>query len=181
MVFIVNGMPRAGKSTFVAMCRAYKGYKAAQEYSTVDYVKDLAMELGWNGEKTLRDRKFLSDLKALLTEWKDIPYQKTLEWIDVTYRRNASDYGLLHEDTCLFIHCREPEEIARFKKDLGDDCATILVRRSEVENAEQSNRSDSDVFDYDYDYTIVNNGSLDDLQNTVENFLWAIGQGERKW
>ena len=181
MVVVVNGMPRAGKSTFVAMCRAYKGHKAAQEYSTVDYVKELAMELGWNGEKTLRDRKFLSDLKALLTEWKDIPYQKTLEWIKLTYRRNASDYGLLHDDTCLFIHCREPEEIRRFKADLGDDCVTVLVRRAEVENEKQSNRSDSEVFNFEYDHTIVNNGTLDDLQRAAIDFLHAIGQGKQKW
>ena len=43
--------------------------------STVDFVKEVAKFCGWNGQKTPKDRKFLSDLKNILTQWNDIPYK----------------------------------------------------------------------------------------------------------
>ena len=76
---IINGMPMSGKSQFVEYClKILDDYGA--EISTVDFVKELAQEAGWDGVKRPKDRKFLSDLKDLLTEWGNIPYKKIIEF-----------------------------------------------------------------------------------------------------
>ena len=76
MIYVVNGAPRSGKDTFCSMIAKFMGEGYVRVYSTADYVKIIAATaFGWNGEKTPRARKFLSDLKDLLTEWNDIPFK----------------------------------------------------------------------------------------------------------
>ena len=50
--------------------------------STIDYVKDIAKVLGWDGTKTLENRRMLSDLKDLLTRWNDSPHQSVCNKIN---------------------------------------------------------------------------------------------------
>ena len=166
-LIIVNGMPTSGKSTFVEFCINKLG-RWGREISTVDFVKDIAKQAGWNGEKNLKNRKFLSDLKDLLTEWGDVPYKKIEEaYNDFNFELNQ--YGVEGHRAFLFVHCREPEEIQKFKDKLN--AKTVLIRRAAVENKEQSNHADSEVFNFDYDITIENNGNLKELRSKAEGFI----------
>ena len=54
---------------------------------------------------------------------------------------------------------------------------TVLIRRPTVENDNQSNHSDQDVFDYNYDYTIKNDGNLDDLTARAKQWLYFMQTG----
>lgn len=165
-VIVINGAPQSGKSTFVEMCKSFYSY--IDEFSTVDLVKRLAKQLGWNGEKTLKDRKFLSDLKDLLTEWNDIPFKDTEKFVTVVKMKNK----LKKCDGIIFIHCREPQEIDRLKKEFN--AITLLIRRDAAENQEVSCHSDRNVLNYEYDCVIENNGNLEDLKNKAYNFLKII-------
>lgn len=140
-------------------------------FSTVDCIKDIAKECGWNGEKTPEDRKFLSELKKLLTEWRDVPYQVMRREI-AKVRLLAEQYGIDHNKFVIFIHCREPKEIERFVKEY--DAMTLLVRRPDVETDNQSNSSDSGVLNYTYDVIIWNENSLDYLKLAAEMFVEKI-------
>ena len=76
-IFIVNGRGGAGKTSFEKMIveiAAAHNQKIAV-LSTIDYVKDIAKSIGWDGTKTLENRRMLSDLKDLLTRWNDSPHQ----------------------------------------------------------------------------------------------------------
>ena len=53
-VVIINGMPTAGKSQFVEYCLEKLGIWG-REISTVDFVKDIAKQAGWNREKNLKN------------------------------------------------------------------------------------------------------------------------------
>ena len=166
-VVIINGYPQSGKSTFVDMCKKSRK-KICFEISTVDYIKELAKELGWDGTKTPKNRKFLSDLKDLLAEWNDIPYQKVAKEIRII-KTQTKLYGGECEDFVVFIHCREPEEIARFKQDF--DATTVIVKRDASVEKEQFNHADLEVENFNYDVTILNNGTLDHLKLAAECFL----------
>lgn len=166
-VVVINGMPRSGKDTFVNFCLDELG-EYGHAFSTVDFVKEVAKHCGWSGQKTLKDRKFLSDLKDLLTEWNDVPYQQIRSEIAKIYLI-AEQYGLDHDKFVIFIHCREPEEIQRFVNEYK--AITVLMRRSEVEEDPQSNHSDSEVFNYNYDVTIHNENSLETLKLAANVFL----------
>ena len=163
MICVLNGQPRAGKSLFVQYCKEVAKDNMVFEYSTVDFVKLVAAACGWDGQKTPKDRKFLSDLKQLLTDWGDVPFKKTLAYID--------EIGRISSNAVVFIHCREPKEIQRFVDHFGNDCVTLLIRRDAVESNNQSNASDANVLDFDYDLTIFNNGTFEDLMNEAQGFI----------
>lgn len=134
----------------------------------MDFVKDIAKEAGWNGEKTLKNRKFLSDLKDLLTEWNDVPYNKIKDEYD-DFNLELEQYDVSHHKAFLFVHCREPQEIQKFKDRLN--AFTVLIRRESVESNKQSNHADSEVFNFNYDAVIDNNGSLQDLEEKAIGFI----------
>ena len=80
-IFITNGMARCGKDTFAKFLNEIT---PTMKYSSIDKVKDIARLCGWEGGKTERDRKFLSDLKMLISEYSDLPFLATKEKIDAT-------------------------------------------------------------------------------------------------
>ena len=159
-IFIINGKPRSGKDTFVEiLSKIYTDYTpegSVVNISSVDKIKEAAKILGWNGEKTGEARKFLSDLKALSTEFNDGPANYCYEQAEK-----------LKDNQLLFIHCREPEEIDKMKI---LDCFTVYVRRP-MNDENPTNRSDAEVTNYKYDYIIDNNGSLEDLESTSKLFM----------
>jgi len=68
----------------------------------------------------------------------------------------------------FFIHCREPEEIKKFKDALGEDCITTLVRRKSHKT--EGNHADENVENFDYDVVIDNNKSLEDFKNAAYEY-----------
>jgi dephospho-CoA kinase len=169
-IFVINGLPRSGKDTFVEFCQKHCNW--CLNVSTVDFVKKVANYCGWDGTKTPENRKFLSDLKDLLSEWDDIPYKKVYEEI-ILFQNRVRVYDFDPDtDAIAFIHCREPKEIERLCKELG--AQSLLITRGEVENNEQSNHADSEVFNYNYDYIISNDNSLQDLEDAAVRFLTGL-------
>ena len=71
-------------------------------------------------------------------------------------------------DNVLFLHIREPEEIKRAVKEFN--AKTILVTRNSVEQI-MSNMADANVYNYEYDYTIHNDGTIEDLKKVAEQFV----------
>lgn len=174
-VVVVNGRPGCGKTTFEQICRNFCATNSVHFQgerttlvvitSTVDFVKKIAVSCGWDGTKTPENRKFLSDLKALLTSWNDLPYKEIQ-----TEAHRLDKWGCYKNyDWILFVDCREPEEIQKLKERLN--ATTVLIRRPDVEENETSNRSDAEVFSYDYDLTIFNNSDIINLENEAKKFI----------
>ena len=171
-VVIVNGKPGVGKSEFerqcVAQCNLFHrtaGFSLGRDLwidvtSTVDFVKEIALECGWDGTKTLENRKFLSDLKDLLTQWNNVPYKM------IVNRANSLPSNM---DWIMFVDCREPAEIQKLKE--GLNATTMLVRRPGDEETETSNHADAGVFNYEYDLTIENNSDIIDLAKKAKDFI----------
>lgn len=168
-VVVINGFPRSGKDTFVNFCLEELG-PFGYSVSTVDFVKELAKLCGWDGTKTPENRKFLSDLKDLLTEWGDVPWKK-VEKVFCDIKDDCFRYGLKDNDFFLFIHSREPAEIARFEEEYG--ALSVLIDRREVEG-KQSNHSDENVMNHQYKYIINNDGTLEELQMKAKTFIESV-------
>lgn len=165
-VVVINGMPRAGKDQFVLFCQ--KHMTLCKNISTVDFVKQVASFCGWDGVKSPKNRAFLSDLKDLLTEWDDVPFKKVQQAAE-KFDYEAQAYGFSTDEVLVFIHCREPQEISKFVNQMN--AKTLLIRRAAIETNDQSNHADSEVFNYEYDYIIENNGTLEDLEQAAVAFL----------
>lgn len=165
---IVGGFPRSGKSTFVSYCQEIIGENYTLDISTVDLVKWLAEQSGWDGTKTPKNRKFLSDLKQLLIEWDDVPYKDVIN--TATYKREELDsYGITHT-LYVFVQCREPEEIQKFVDRVG--ARTVFVSRKDHEKP--TNESDIATRRYNYEATIFNDGDLDQLKLCAQAYVKSL-------
>ena len=120
--------------------------------------------------KKPENRRFLSDLKDLLTNWNDVPFKKIQDRVRV----RAASAGAV--DWILFVDCREPAEIQKLKEHLN--ATTVLIRRPKIENNETSNHADSGVFDYEYDLNIYNEYGLEELKMLAENFIEYMKKDE---
>ena len=152
------------------MCKDVLSAEYIFNVSTVDYVKQVAQFCGWDGTKTPENRKFLSDLKDILTDWNDIPFKnvcnKIREQQHLWLESGKYDKGV------VFIHCREPKEIEKLVREFATyDATTLLIRRTSAESVGQINHADNDVLHYAYDYTIYNDSTLSWLRNEARVFL----------
>ena len=163
LTIVINGKGGVGKDT---LCRfAAERYKT-ENVSSITPIKELAAACGWQGEKTDRARKFLSDLKALTAAYNDYP---------TTYLANCYRAFLSSDDELLFVHIREPEEIRKFVAATDGAAKTLLVRGGErCERAAYGNASDDGVEDYPYDYVFTNDRPLDQTKGAFLSFLDGI-------
>lgn len=168
-IFIINGSGGVGKDLFVR--KVYKSIlilfpeKVYQvwNYSSIDKVKSIAAQIGWNGKKNEKDRKFLSDLKVLTTEYNDMPFEDLKQKVKSFEEEDRAIF--------LFLHIREPKEIERAKNEFN--AKTILVTRNSVPQI-TSNVADGSVFNYEYDIEIKNNGDEEELEKIADSFVKNI-------
>ena len=146
-VVIVNGKPGVGKTLVEQLAADILGQVFCEQRSTVDKVKEIAYEIGWDGVKNLRSRKLLSDLKDICTEYNDMPVNDILNYLK-QWENDLRYYGVENHPHVFFIDDREPEHIERLKGLL--DATTLLIRRPGDEETETSNHADKNVFNYDY-------------------------------
>ena len=162
-VVIVNGMPECGKTTAQEICRdtlKLINWNCVIK-SSVEWVKEIATFAGWDGTKNDKNRKFLSDLKAVLTSWDDAVLNHLIREVDY--------YHYTGDNHVIFIDIREPYEIEKAKE--AFNAATLIVRRPQVECNHYNNDSDMGVFNFKYDYTIWNDRGIEGLTAECVAFL----------
>ncbi|MBQ2397775.1 MAG: hypothetical protein II304_12205 [Bacteroidales bacterium] len=157
-VFIINGSGGVGKDTFVELV-AKEFNLSVMNFSSVDKVKEIARIIGWTGGKTEKDRKFLSDLKLLCTDYNNMPFNSMSEKVREFTESDAA---------MLFLHIREPEEIEKAK--IAFSAKTVLIKRDAVKQI-TSNMADGNVFNYQYDIIVNNDGDKKYLENIAQNFV----------
>ena len=193
-VYIINGYAKSGKDTFVNMTGDVFDFlesskNTTKSISSVQGIKDIsAAYFGYDESiKSDKDRKFLSDFKAITTEYCDYSLKYVLKEI---LRADLDGYSY------IFIHIREPEEIKRavemidkiifphfsskvaeYEYDTGKMLTvrknyapkTIFVKRENVRRV-TNNTSDTEGEKYNYDFVIDNSGSLDSLKMYAKHF-----------
>lgn len=168
-IVVINGQGGAGKDTFVNFCKEGEKDIFIHNYSMVDFVKMIAKECEWEGEKTQKARRFLSDLKDAMAKYNDMPFYFVVEEIERALYDYRS-YDIDTKDLVIFIHAREPEDIKRWVKDFK--AKTLLIHRSSEEVFK--NHADQEVYTIGYDYTIVNNEDLESLEKKAKEFITNI-------
>lgn len=159
-IFIINGSGGVGKDTFVEIISEKI---STMNYSSVHKVKEMARVAGWNGEKDEVSRKFLSDLKLLTSKYCDMSFKSIHKEIEI--------FKVFTKYRYLFIHIREPKEIQKVKDSIVNiPCKTLLIKRENVSHI-TTNIADKNVFNYKYDITIDNNGTIDDLYKKADEFI----------
>ena len=181
-IICINGQGGVGKDSFVNFCGSER--QGVFNYSMVDKIKVIARRAYWDGSKDLRDRKFLSDLKDLLDEYSDFSFRDVEERIGSSlkyYNRcwrdfSKGDLQLEPKEPIFFVHAREPKDLKRWKDEHG--ARALLIQRPNIEGV-YGNHADDQVFNYSYDYTLYNTGTLDELYELAQRFIEQIR--EEKW
>ena len=166
-IIIINGKGGSGKDTCVKFVTDYYAGHT-MNVSTVDPIKKAASLLGWNKSKDNIDRKFLSDLKQISSDYNDYPNKYTISKIDKFSKLSVTWMRF------MFIHCREPENIQlleTYLNTLNVKHYTLLIRRPGIEDT-YGNNSDDNVENYNYDFIYENNyASLDAYRRSFMKFF----------
>lgn len=165
LVVIINGSGTAGKDTVVDIVDEKVYNTFIYNISSIDRVRSAAEILGWRGCKGENDREFLHQLKMLASKY----YDHSFHYMFFQYEHyNKMCGNLLGKHLIGFFHIREPEEIEKFKQSIqesGGHVLTMLVKRDNIDKF--NNDADKNVENYQYDYVIENNGTLEDLERSV--------------
>ena len=186
-VVIINGKPQSGKDTF---CKYAQGYCDDDEsantliISSVDPLKEMLTQLGWDGTKTNKIRDMLMDMKQLWVQNQDGPTMFLFNNILEFHKACTGD------DNIVFVHIREPEEIKKLVnaltgfESMGIDVISLLViRKGEEDTPNQpaeTRRSDDEALinSYKYDVTINNDEDLIKLQELAAEFVDKLLEDE---
>lgn len=157
-IIVINGRGGVGKDTCVeAVATKY----TVLNCSSITPIKQAADILRWNfNDKSDKARKFLSDLKMLSSEFNNYPFVYLLEM----YK-----YFITSSSNVMFVHIREPEEIAKFKERVPE-CKTLLIKSNRTER-NYGNVADDGVDNYDYDFIYHNDKPLDEVKDDFLNFF----------
>ena len=160
---IINGAGGVGKD---ALCELAAKHFSVENISSITPIKEIASQCGWDGSKDDKSRKFLADLKALSVGYNDYP---------TTWCAERYEAFLKSEKEILFIHIREPEEIAKLVSRTGGAAKTLLVRAGErMKRGAYGNSADDCVENYSYDYYFVNDKSLAETERAFVSYLEEI-------
>lgn len=162
-VIVINGAGGVGKDT---LCEFAEKHFKVMNISSITPIKEIAAMCGWDGEKTDKARKFLSDLKALSIEYNDFP----TVWATKKYNEFLASDGEI-----MFVHIREAEEISKFVKATDGRAKTLLVRGGDrMKKSSYGNISDDGVENYAYDYYFVNDKTLEEAEVDFVELLKSI-------
>ncbi len=161
LVMVINGRGGVGKD---ALCDALTKHFKVINKSSVDPIKEIAANYGWQGEKTPKARKFLADLKQVFVEYNDLPTTYLLE----QYK------AFMESDADIFCaHIREASEIDKFISKIPTKRITMLIRRPDPNGAmPYGNAADDQVESYAYDHVFDN---ILPLEESGEAFCELIG------
>lgn len=159
LVIVINGAGGVGKDTLCDFAaRAYR----VRNVSSVDPIKAMARMGGWDGDKSDKSRKMLSDLKMLFTQYNDL----CLRYITEQYQQFLDS-----EEQVMFVHIREPEEIARFVAVSPEHIKTLLITNSGKERHVYQNASDDNVAQYSYHAVYDNILPLEETEKAFLDFF----------
>lgn len=195
-IIVVNGPPGVGKDTFVdlatqILCSPPYSESTSKitrigHYTTSDMAKQAAELLGWDTQtKDNKIRLALSNIKDLSDE----AFNTTFNYLDKMINSTYHSAKIANSEFVIFIVAREPKDIQRIVDTYsvqegcsrcGECCTcdvhTVLIdsTRPDFEFA-PSNHADSGVYDYNYDWVIYNDGTVDEFKNSIVAWLGTIG------
>lgn len=176
----LSGKVGSGKDTVAEYL--YYNYDFAG-YSFADELKKLAREGGWDGEKDLKGRKLLQQLGLTFRNYCPI------HWIDRLIKSNYKfnteiANGRMYKNICL-VDCRHLNEITDFSKRFYRYYPDFILKKQlticvigpnrdstrEMDEETKNDISENSLNDYKFNYTIHNNGTLEDMYSVVDEIM----------
>ena len=160
-VIVVNGLSCSGKDSFIAAVT--KKAPVVVSFSSIGTVRGALIGAGIldHKKKTEKERAFLVAVKQAWIEYSDGPYREVLKVVDNLEK--ACEFMNNIDRVLLFVQVREPKEIYKLYTHFMENFFSVLVERSEA----ILQPGDEGVLNFDYDFDVHNNGSLEDLETDL--------------
>lgn len=168
-IFIISGKAGTGKTTSANMIKDYLKSKGQNSVVTSysKYIKMYAKEITtWDGNEEIKPREILQELGGVIRHY--------LNKKDFFLKRLDEDIDLykLFAKACVIDDARLPEEIEYFKRKYQRSVISVHIERpnfkTELSEREMTHETEQGLDNYSvYDYTIVNDGTLEDLRIKV--------------
>jgi hypothetical protein len=149
------GLAGSGKDTIADIICAELSYKRA---SFAAALKELCLDMGWNGDKDVKGRKLLQDVGMAFRAYDDNI------WVDKT----AS--SLDDQSTYVFTDVRFSNE-AHYIKTTRNGIIIRVVRPELKLGPTHQHISESGQKDIEVDYTVINDGTIEDLRKLIISII----------
>ena len=152
------GKEGAGKDT---ACQCLSQIVPTKRFAFADRLKDIAREIGWNGEKDFKGRRFLQHLGQTARE-----YKQTI-WAEYAVKQmkaleSSNDY------VCFAVtDVRFKNELACLRHNFDDVVTIRIVGRQSDLGDNSKDISETEVDNVKVDYTVVNDGTVQDLKDSI--------------
>lgn len=177
-VIVINGIGGAGKDTLINHYKDNAPDIDIHSISSINVIKDVARQLGWNDDKDEKGRDFLASLKRCWVDYCDGAYHTIVKELQSAYV-NAK------RKTLYFIHIRESSEIIKIR----DFClkghiqfATLLITNDKISDMPRLKSTDNRYIienNYSYDYRFDNTFKSEEEGNkNKERFIDFINKIE---
>jgi hypothetical protein len=171
-IIIINGSGLVGKDEVIRITNQLLGpARSVYSFSTIDTVKEACrrfFKVDPERDKNDAKRRFWSDVKDAWTRYNDGPFHEVLALVGTLDNLD----GPAAPSPLVFLHVREPAEIAKLKTHFGARCHRLLVRNPRP--PVPATHADQNVEQAEYDFLIENDGNLDDLRARVQAFLREV-------
>ena len=169
-IFLISGKAQAGKDSTANFLKQKLPGKSLIIHNA-DYLKYIAKEyMGWNGQKDKQGRALL---QWLGTDKIRLELKKPLFWVDKTCEvieilEDTYDYFIVSDvrfsNEVFFPKARFPRLVT-----------TIRVERLNFYNGlteeQQRHLSEIDLDDFDFDYRVISENGLDNLEIEVDKLI----------
>lgn len=173
-IFLISGKARHGKTTTGNMIKTFykqKGHKSVLT-SFGKYIKMFVTEISdWDGNPDTKPRTLLQELGTEVIRVK-------LGMNEFFVKRLEEDIKVYSEyvDTIIIDDVRLPIEMDYYKEKYAKNIICIHIDRpnfkSDLNAKELQHVTEVQLDNYtDYDYTIINDGTLEDLNSKVMNII----------
>lgn len=172
-IFLISGKAQSGKNaTADILIDKLKGKSIT--IAMADYLKFMATKYyNWNGEKDVRGRTLLQDLGT-------DRIREELKWETFHVERVCQDIKIIEDDyDYVFVpDCRFRNEILYTQAMFPYNTTTIRVNRKNLQSnltkKQQQHRSEIELDDFKYDYTLFVDEGLDKLENEIDFKLGGL-------
>lgn len=170
---LLSGKAESGKDTFLQITSQRFYDLAVDRIAFADKLKEFAAMMGWDGKKDERGGEFLQQLGSAVRQYNED------FWVLATIPKLQA-YSQVCDIIC-FTDCRYPNEIERIKSLdwIVGKVVTVRVDRPGHISNRPDHISETALDDYDFDYRIVNDGTLEDYRQKVVALVNQILEGER--
>ena len=177
IIYLISGKARNGKTTTANMIKEY--YEGKEKKSIVTsigkYIKMYVKELtDWDGKDETKPRDLLQNLGTGVIREK-------LNRNDFFVKRLDEDFDVYNEyiNAVMIDDVRLPLEMEYFLERYPERIVTIHIVRPDFENnltnIQKSHVTEVGLDNYtNYDYTIMNDGTLDELRDKVYELIERI-------